>query len=481
MRRRRVNRRMRHLVALASIALLAAASGAQQPTPPVTPAQQAGPVMLDGIAAVVGDQTITLIDLKERVLERIQRQEVPKPETDSAEKALQRETLDDMVQEELLLQKAADLKIEATDADVSAMVDRQVREIRSRFKTETEYRGVLTASGLGTPEEYRKFLLDQFKRRFLLERTIAKLKQDGKIVPVQVTDAEVAAEFDRSKEYLPPKPPTVTFKQIVMMPQPTAAAKEAARAKAESLLVQLKGGADFEQLAKHASMDPLTKETGGDLGWARRGDNVPQFERWLFGGPFLAALAPGQLSPVFETARGFHIVRVDRVQPSGGEVKSHQILIMPTIDSADIARTARLADSVADRLRNHVPFDTLARKYHDYAGKEETSLLTPWVRDSLPLSYQKGFGTAKAGDVVSFQIPGSSERPDVPKFVVAELLTADAGGPQTLDEVKAAVRSDLANRGGVRRYVDALKKQTYVAIRLDALNSADAATKPQNP
>src|ERR1041385_6538197 len=124
---------------------------------------------------------------------------------------------------------------------------------------------------------------------------------------------------------------------------------------------------------------------------------------------------------------------------------------MPASDSADIAKTARLADSVADRLRNHVPFDTLARKYHDYAGKEETSLLTPWVRDSLPLSYQKGFGDAKAGDIVTFQIPGSSQRPEIPKFVVAHLLTADQGGPQTLDELKAAVRADLAQRGGVRR------------------------------
>ena len=471
---------MRHVVALASIALFAAAGGAQQPTPPAAaPAAQQGPVLLDGIVAVVGDQTISLIDLRERVLGRVQRGEVPKPASDSAERALELETLDDMLQEELLLQKAVDLKIEATDADVASMVDRQVRDVRSKYATESEYRSALVASGLGTPEEYRKFMLDQYKRRFVLERVIAKLKQDGKIVPVQVSDAEVAAEFNRAKEFLPPKPPTVTFKQIVIMPQPTAAAKEAARAKAESILVQLKNGADFEQLAKRVSMDPQTKETGGDLGWARRGENVPEFDRWLFGGTFLAALAPGQLSPVFETARGFHIVRVDRV--NAAEVKSHQILIMPAIDSADIAKTARLADSVADRLRNHVPFDTLARKYHDYAGKEETSLLTPWVRDSLPLSYQKGFGTAKAGDIVSFQIPGSAQRPEIPKFVVAELLTSDEGGPQTLDEVKAAVRSDLANRGGVRRYVDALKKQTYVAIRLDALRSAEAATKPQNP
>lgn len=453
---------------------------AQQPTPAPAAAPAQSSALLDGIVAVVGDQTITLIDLKERVLGRIQRGEVPKPTSDSAEHTLALETLDDMIQEELLLQKASDLKVDVADADVSQMVDRQVREVRGKYTTESEFRAALQQASLGSPDEYRKFLLDQYKRRFLLERVVSKLKQDGKIVPVQVTDAEVAAEFNRSKDFLPPKPPTVTFKQIVIAPQPTAAAKEAARVKAESILVRLKNGADFEQTAKHESMDPLSRESGGDLGWARRGDNVAEFDRWLFGGPFQAPLAPGQLSPVFETSRGFHIVRVDRVQPEGGQVKSHQILIVPAIDSNDIARTARLADSVADRLRHGVPFDTLARKYHDYAGKEETSLLTPWVRDSLPLSYQKGFGTAKAGDVVSFQIPGSSQRPEVPKFVVAQLLTADEGGPQTLDELKAAVRSDLASRGGVRRYVDALKKQTYVAVRLDALTGLDAA-KAQNP
>lgn len=453
---------------------------AQQPTPAPAAAPAQSSALLDGIVAVVGDQTITLIDLKERVLGRIQRGEVPKPTSDSTEHTLALETLDDMIQEELLLQKASDLKVDVADADVSQMVDRQVREVRGKYTTESEFRAALQQASLGSPDEYRKFLLDQYKRRFLLERVVSKLKQDGKIVPVQVTDAEVAAEFNRSKDFLPPKPPTVTFKQIVIAPQPTAAAKEAARVKAESILVRLKNGADFEQTAKHESMDPLSRESGGDLGWARRGDNVAEFDRWLFGGPFQAPLAPGQLSPVFETSRGFHIVRVDRVQPEGGQVKSHQILIVPAIDSNDIARTARLADSVADRLRHGVPFDTLARKYHDYAGKEETSLLTPWVRDSLPLSYQKGFGTAKAGDVVSFQIPGSSQRPEVPKFVVAQLLTADEGGPQTLDELKAAVRSDLASRGGVRRYVDALKKQTYVAVRLDALTGLDAA-KAQNP
>ncbi len=445
---------------------------AQQPA--ATPAPGA-PIQLDAIVAVVGDQPITRYDLREKVLGKIQRKEVPVP-TDSAEDlALQHDVLNDMIEEELLIQKAKELKIDVPDADVTPVVDRQVRETRSRFGTESEFRTQLAAASLGTPEEYRRYLVDQYRRQMLLDRVIRKLTQDGKIVPINVTDAEVAAEFARSKEFLPKKPASVTFKQIVIAPQPSAAAKEVARVRAESLLAQLKSGTDFEKLAKRESMDPKTKDTGGDLGWARRNDNLPEFERWLFGTPYLAALSPGQMSPVVETPYGYHIIRVDRVQP--GEVKAHQILIVPKIDSADIARTAVLADSVARLLKNGVPFDTLARKYHDYPGKEETSILTPFWRDSLPASYQSAFLLAKPGDVTVFKIPGSSQRPDVPKFVVAHLLTVDEGGERTLDEMRTAVRSELAQRGGIHRYVAGLKKSVYVSVQLDTAVRPASAIK----
>ena len=84
----------------------------------------------------------------------------------------------------------------------------------------------------------------------------------------------------------------------------------------------------------------------------------------------------------------------------------------------------------------------------------------------MPETYQKAFIAHKPIDIVTFQIPGSAQRPDIPKFVVAELLTVDEAGERTLPEMKAAVRSELSQRGGVRRYVDALRKQTYVSVRL---------------
>lgn len=462
---------MKRILATSTAALLTAVSilGAQQPAAPAGPT---APVLLNGIVAVVGDQPITRIDLRERYLEKLQQKQFDPPTSDSMAFAQYRETLSDMVDEELLLQKAKDLKIEIADADITPMIDRQVAQVRSQFPTEAEYRAALIKGGIGTPEEYRRFLIDSYRRQATLDKVIKQLTDSSRIVPVVVSENEIEAEFKRSKPYLGPRPPTVTFKQIVIMPQPTAAAKEAARVKAESLLAQIKAGANFEQLAKRESMHLQSKDQGGDLGWARRGDNVPEFERWLFGTPFQAALAPGQISPVFETALGYHIVRVDRVQ--GPEVSSHQILIMPKIDSADIARTAKLADSVGKLLKAGASFDTLAKKYHDYAGKEETGILTPYPRDSLPTSYQKALTGAKPGDVVTFQINGSAQRPDIPKFVVAQMLTVDQGGEVTLNEARAAIRSELAQRGGVRRYVDSLKKQTYVAINLTPQDVAEA-------
>jgi peptidyl-prolyl cis-trans isomerase SurA len=306
------------------------------------------------------------------------------------------------------------------------------------------------------------------------QKVLRKLTQDNKIIPINVTEQEITAEFEKSKEFLPKKLATITFKQIVIAPAPTPAAKEVARVKAESLLAQLKAGADFERVAKRESMDLQTKETGGDLGWSRRGANYPEFERWLFGAGFLPALSPGQLSAVVETPYGYHIIRVDRVQP--GEVKARQILIVPKIDSSDIARTQKLADSVADRLRGGVPFDTLAKKFHDYAGKEETSIT--YTRDSLPVSYQKALMLRKPPEVVAFQIAGAASRPDIPKFVVAQIITVDEGGDRTLDELRSAVRSELSQRGGVRRYLDTIRKQTFVSVRL-ADTSPAAASKPK--
>ena len=193
----------------------------------------------------------------------------------------------------------------------------------------------------------------------------------------------------------------MTFKQIVIAPQPTTAAKEVARAKAESVLAQIKAGADFEKIAKRESMDLETKETGGDLGWIRRGNAASGVRALAVRIAVQAATPPGQLTPVFETPFGFHIVRVDRVQ-GAGEVKAHQILITAKIDSADIEKTHKLAGQRRRAAEERARRSTRSpRSTTIISAAKRRAFSTPFEREKLPVTYQKGFEGKKAGDIVS--------------------------------------------------------------------------------
>jgi peptidyl-prolyl cis-trans isomerase SurA len=435
---------------------------AQQPTTRPAPAAAQQRVPLDQVVGIVGTKPITWYDLQERI--NVMRQEGrPVPSDSAGFLELARSVLSQMIDEEVLVQKAQELKIEVPDGDLANSVDKQFKQVRERFSSEAEFRTQLQRAGLGTPEEYRRFLTEQLRRDELQKRAIDKLRQDGKLVQVSVSDADVSEAFERNKARLPRKEPTVTFRQIIMATQPSEQAKSLAKAKAESLLAEIKRGGDFESIAKRESMDP-SKDVGGDLGWARRGQMVPAFEWWIFN------LPPGQMSPVVPTCYGFHIIRVDRIQP--GEAKSRHILIRPTIDSADIQRGKQLADSVAAAWRRGVPFDSLAKQHHDYACKEETALLTPYPRAQLPEAYQTAIRNAKVNDILVFPIPGPT---GTPKNVVLQLLTAAEGGEFTLADMRENIRNQLRQENSIRRLLDSLRRQTYVSMRLDALPAAPSA------
>ena len=460
----RVFRGMRFQNQLSAAVLLAAAPfavRAQQrttPAPAAQPATAVRAIALDRVVAVVGDVVITQSGLQEKLIQK--RQEGAALPTDSvAFHTFVLGVVNELIDEELLLQKGKDLKIEVPDADVTNTVEKQVKDIRGRFSSDAEFRSELQKAGLGTPEEFRRFRADEVRRAETITRTVRKLREDGKVVPANVTDADVQEAYDRNRATLPKREASVAWRQIIIAPKPTAAAKERARTKAESLLVELKSGGSFEMLAKRESMDVSSRENGGDLGWNRRGRMVAEFDRWMF------ALAPGGLSPVIETPFGYHIMRVDRVQP--GEVKARHILIAPKVDSADVARASLVADSVATAWKAGAAFDSLAKKHHDFASAEETTLLTPFPRAQLPAPYQQAFAEKKARDFVVFQIPGNTIVPG--KFVVAQLAAVEEGGELTLAEVKERFRTRLAEEGGIKRLMESLRKGTYVSIRADAI------------
>ncbi|HBB36968.1 MAG: Protein-export membrane protein secD, accessory membrane protein [Candidatus Moranbacteria bacterium GW2011_GWC1_45_18] len=96
--------------------------------------------------------------------------------------------------------------------------------------------------------------------------------------------------------------------------------------KAEDLLAQTKGGADFAELAKQNSEDPGSKDQGGDLGFVKKGTFVPEFDKVLFD----SDLPPGQIYPqIVESQFGYHIIKLLEVKGDGEakEVQAQHILL----------------------------------------------------------------------------------------------------------------------------------------------------------
>jgi peptidyl-prolyl cis-trans isomerase C len=82
----------------------------------------------------------------------------------------------------------------------------------------------------------------------------------------------------------------------------------ASEAEAKDVIAQLNKGGDFSKIAKEKSIDPGSKEKGGDLGWFALGGMVKPF------GEAVAKLQKGKVSDPVQTQFGWHVIKLDDVR-----------------------------------------------------------------------------------------------------------------------------------------------------------------------
>ena len=411
--------------------------------------------VVDRIVAVVGSKAILKSNIEERILlEHPQGKNLPT--TPEGMKQLREALLQVLIDEELLLQEASrDTTIKVLDDDVTKSVDLLMRTTRARYTTEEAYRKDIRDAGFETVDEYRSWLTDQQRRQLQINQFTGNLKGSGKLKPVSPTEREIREYFDKYKESFPKRPETVAFRQIVIAPTPKPEAKARARALADSILVELRKGADFAATARRFSMDPSSKELGGGLGWVRRGTGLDQrFEDVSF------ALRPGVVSDPVETSFGFHLIQVERSQPA--EVQVRHILIMPVIDTADADSAVRVAGRVHAQLEAGAPFDSVQRVWHDRAEEREIPAVP---LEQLPKAY---------GDAMSGVPPGKFApvfRLDAPtdllrsKYVIALITERTPAGDVRYEDVKETIRSGLGEQLTTQRYTQKLRRATLVDVR----------------
>ena len=409
-------------------------------------------VVVDRVLAVVGNRPVLASQVDEEIFSR-QSQGSPLPTDSAGIAALRKQVVQSVVDEELLVQQAQrDTSIQVTDQEIADGVDQQVRKVRANFTSEVDYRSELKKAGFETPEEYRRWLTDQQRRAAFQNRLIDKLRSDGKLKPVPPTEPEMKEYFDQQKGALGSRPATISFRQIIVTPKPSDASKAVAKAKADSILLELRRGSDFATAAKRFSQDPGSKDQGGELNWFRRGVMVPEFERVAF------YLKPGIVSDPVESPFGYHLIQVERVQP--GEIQARHILIIPDIDSAHVDSARALADSVRARLLAGASFDSLQRLYHDPSAEKQAENVPA---DKLPENYAKIIGDADSGAVTPvFSIPGTGGRQ---QFVVVQVMARRPQGDIRYEDVKDRIREQLGQQLAIRRYLDRLRHSTYVDVR----------------
>jgi peptidyl-prolyl cis-trans isomerase SurA len=407
---------------------------------------------VDRVVAVVGTKPILASQVEEQLV-LAQSQGAKVPDDSAAKDAARRQILSQMVDEELLVQQAErDTTIRVTDQEVQDAVEQTVQNVRKQFTALTEFQAQLRAAGFVSEEEWRRWLADQQRRSILQQRLIEALKQKGKLRPIPPTDAEMRAFWEANRAQQPKRPAAISFRQIVIVPKADSAASARALQLAESLVVALRRGGNFGDLAKKYSADSASRDQGGELGWFRRGVMVKQFEDVAF------RLRPGTISDVVPTEFGYHIIQVERAQPA--EILARHILIQPTISQAQVAIAKRLADSVHDALAHGAPFDSLARPYAD---PNEPKLADGLPVSELPPDYEKVVGADTVpGLKPVFAVGVGSARP---RFVVFELVKRLPEGELSFEEVKDRIRDGLGQQLAVKHYLDLLRRTTYVDVR----------------
>jgi peptidyl-prolyl cis-trans isomerase SurA len=306
-----------------------------------TSAVAQAPKTLDRVVAVIGDEIITQSELEMQLLQA-------GAKVDVTDEAVVRRVLDAMMNDKLVLAQAVLDSVEIPAEEITRRLDEQISRLTRYYGSEQKLEQV---AGMNINQMKREF------REDIRKRLMVEMVQQQKFGSTSVSHREVVEFFTAYKDSLPPVPEQVELQQIAIFPRVTASFKEAAREKAVRILDSIRNGASFEELAKRHSDDVGSGSNGGNLGLARRGVFVKEFEEAAF------ALKPDEVSDVVETKFGFHIIKL--LEKKGEAVRPQHILIKVEKTGESDQTAIDLLNTLRGRILEGESFEDLAREYSE--------------------------------------------------------------------------------------------------------------------
>jgi len=196
--------------------------------------------------------------------------------------------LEEVINNTLLQQAAADSDVELTEKEKNEMFNKQVAQIKQQNNlTDEQFESALSEQGIESMEQYKKMFLENENLK------IQKFIQEKVLSNVEVSDEE-AKEFYNNNSQRYKQGERVEASHILVE----------SKEKADELYNKLQNGASFADLAKNNSIDNRSAENGGKLGFIEKGQFIEKFEKVAFN------LEVGSISEPVETEYGYHIIKV---------------------------------------------------------------------------------------------------------------------------------------------------------------------------
>jgi peptidyl-prolyl cis-trans isomerase SurA len=241
----------------------------------------------------------------------------------------------------LMLNQAKLDSIEVGEDEVEAQLNARIDRILTFMNGDISQFEAYYGQSIGEVKE-------QFREDLRNQITVDRIR--GNILSsVTVTPSEVKKFFSRIPvDSLPYFNSEVEVGEIVYKPKVNSVERKKAIDKLDGIRKRVvEGGEDFAELAQTFS-DDASARAGGDLGWAKRGKFVPEFEAAAY------RLEENEVSDVIETEFGFHILQL--LERRGNSIRVRHILVKPEITDADL----ELARVHLDSVRNLITWDSLS-------------------------------------------------------------------------------------------------------------------------
>lgn len=267
-------------------------------TAPFTAAAAA--VVVDGVAAIVNGEIITLLDLEKAGRLAIEERRAGAPAADPEQ--LRREVLT-AVLEQLVMVKIQSQRALQDGIQISpAEIDTAIANIREDNRMSEEVLARLLQERGMTQQEYRSGIEDQIRLSKLVQREIR--------AKVTATDEELTAWFNEHRQEWR-RPEKIRIRHL-LCPVPASATHdevEAARERANELLARVRSGTDFATLVR-AENPGAAADADFVSGEMARGELFPALEAAAF------ALPIGGVSDPVQSPAGFHLVQVTEKTPA---------------------------------------------------------------------------------------------------------------------------------------------------------------------